>query len=396
MKHVVIAGGGFAGVRLARKLRGEKNIKITLINESEDFRYSPALYRAAAGFKVGTARIPLEWMLLDSDNINVVYDKVTKVNTEKKQFTLAEGDTIPYDYGVCALGTVTTYFNISGIADHSFGIKSVDEILTLKKHIHTNIANETKKKHNYVVIGAGPTGVEVAATLGEYVQTLMKRHKVKNPQAEVFLVEGAPRILPAMRERASRKAQNELERLGVTVLTDTKVSSSTNLSLKTSNGNIATQNVIWTAGAMNNPFYKENEKHFKFNDRGKVKVNRHLQAHGSLYVAGDNADTPFSGLAFTAINHANYLARDIKARVHGKRRKKQKDYFPPQLVPVGSIAVFQYRSIVLGGRLMSVVRRFADFIGYNDVLGPLKALTIWQNSERVEDDWCDICRRKRT
>lgn len=393
MKHVVIAGGGFAGVRLARKLRKNKQIAITLVNESEDFRYSPALYRAATGFKVGTARIPLEWMLIDAGNVNVVYDKAKTIDPAKKTLQLASGELLQYDYAVCALGMTTSYFNIDGVADHAFGVKSIKEILSLKQHIHDTLAGKTEKKQNYVVIGAGPTGVEVAATLGIYVQNVMKKHHIKKAKAEVFLIEAGPRILPQMGEKASIKGQKELEKRGVTVLTNTKVTAETDLNLYTSNGNIATKNVIWTAGATNNPFYSENSRHFSFDEHGKIRVNNRLQTHTNVYVAGDNANTQFSGLAYTAVHHGNYLARDIQARMHGKKRKTYADPYPLQIVPVGKISIFQYRKFILTGRPVNIMRRFADFVGYSDVLGPLKALTIWQNSERLEDEWCKTCRR---
>ncbi len=393
MKHLVIAGGGFAGVRLARKLRKQKDLKITLVNDSEDFRYSPALYRAATGFKVGAARIPLEWMLIDVENTNVIYKKVEKINPTRKMMTLDDGTTLDFDYAVCALGMVTTYFNIEGIADHSFGVKSVQEILELKQHIHNTVATNAHKRQNYVVIGAGPTGVEVAATLGLYVQSVMKKHKIKDFRAEVFLVEAGPRILPQMSEKASKLAEKELTKRGVKVLTNTIVNAETSLRLKTSGGSIATQNVIWTAGAMNNPFFQNNKQHFKFNNRGKVHVNKHLQSHGSVYVAGDNADTRFSGLALTAIRHANYISKDIKARMARKPRHAYEDPYPTQVVPIGKISILQYRGLTLGGTYMNIVRRVADLVGYKDVLGLLKALTIWQNTDHFEDESCNFCQK---
>jgi NADH:ubiquinone reductase (H+-translocating) len=391
MKHIVIAGGGFAGVRLARKLRKSRNIEVTLINDGDNFRYSPALYRAATGFKMGIARIPLEWMLIDSGNIDIVNGRVQKIDPKTKRFKLTDGRTISYDYAVCVLGSVTTYFNIDGIADHSFGVKSPAEIMELKKHIHDSIANN-KQQRDYVVIGAGPTGVEVASMLGAYVKKVMKRHRVKNRHISVYLVEASGRILPQMAIRASNVAARKLRKLGVQILVDTKVTSETSQQLKTSAGNIKTQNVIWTAGAANNPFYAENAPHFMFNQRGKVKVDKHLQALPNIYVAGDNADTPFSGLALTAVWHANSIAKDIQARIKRNKRPIHKDRKPAQVIPIGSTAVLQYRGFVLHGWLISLVRRIADFIGYSDVLGPLKAATIWASSEEPEDI-CHTCKR---
>lgn len=392
MKHVVIAGGGFAGVRLARQLRKQKQVRVTIINKSEDFRYSPALYRAATGFKIGTARIPLEWMLLDSSNTTLVLGVVEKINKTKKTITLEDGQVIEYDYAVMALGAVTTYFGINGLDKHSYGVKTFEEVIELKHHIHDNLV--VKDEQNFVVVGAGPTGVELAGALGAYLRSIAKKHKIKYPGIKISLVEAGPRILPQLSERASKKAHKRLQKLGIQVSTDTMVQSETAGRLKTSTGTIKSHNVIWTAGTTNNPFFKNHSGVFAFNEQGKVTVNKHLQSSAYIYVCGDNADTEFSGLALTAIGHANYLARDIKARVNHKKRRDHKERHPVQVVPAGTRwSILQYRKLVLSGRAVSVIRRLADVIGYTDVLGPLKALTIWSNSDRTEE-FCPVCKSR--
>lgn len=395
MKHIVIAGGGFAGVRLARQLRKyPEETTVTVINNSDDFRYSPALYRVATGFKTGIARIPIEWMLLDAENVNFVQGTVTKIDGKKREFTLADGRKIHYDYAVCAMGMVTTYFGIKGIGEHSFGIKSTDEIQELKQHVHKNVTENRDTVQNYIVIGAGPTGVEVAANLGQYIQSIKRKHRFKHSTVQVHLVEAAPRVLPTMSLRASKRAYKELLRRGVHIHTDTKVTSQTKNILKTSEGNLATQNVIWTAGMVNNPFYGENPREFSLNQQGKVRVDSHLQTklHKNIYVAGDNSDTQFSGLAYTAVGHGNFLAKDIMRRIRGKRRPSHTDAYPLQIVPVGTISIFQYRGIVLAGRYINILRRVADLVGYSDVLGTLRALTIWRNDDRMEEPSCAKCR----
>lgn len=392
MKHIVIAGGGFAGVRLARQLRKQKQVRVTIINESEDFRYSPALYRAATGFKLGTARIPLEWMLLDSNNVNLIVGVVSKINKDDKNITLADGQKIDYDYAVMALGAVTTYLGIDGLGEHSYGLKTFEEIIELKHHIHDNLVNSDSKEQNFVVVGAGPTGVELAGGLGAYLRRIAKKHKIRYPSIKVYLIEAGPRILPQMTDKASRKVQKRLNKLGIHTLTDTLVKSETAGQIKTSTGSIKSHNVIWTAGTTNNPFFKEHPDIFELSNRGRVIVNDHLQSSSNIYVCGDNAATEFSGLASTAIGHANYLARDINARIKHKNRPTLKEHHPMQVVPVGDKwSVFQYRKLVLAGRLMGLVRKAADIIGYTDVLGPIRALTIWKNSD-LTDEQCKICR----
>jgi NADH dehydrogenase len=393
MKHLVIAGGGFAGARLARLLGKQKGLNITLINDSPDFRYSPALYRTVTGIKLGTARLPLEWMLLDANNVNIITGRVKKIHKESKRIKLEDGQTIDYDYAVLALGSVTTYFGISGLDNHSFGVKSFEEVAELRHHIHDKLTDKDVQEQNYVIAGAGPTGVEVAGGLSNYLKKINKKHKVRKSKVNIYLVEAGPRILPQLTERGSRLAQKRLEKLGVTILTNTAVKSETVNNLRTSAGLIKTHNVIWTAGTTNNPFFKDNEVEFEFDKRGKVIANKRLQVDSGLYVCGDNVSTPFSGLAQTAIWHANFIAKDIKARLKSKKRKNQKDSYPITVIPIGNAySILRYRNLVLHGRYISLIRRIADIIGYTDIMGPLRALTIWSNSDKTEEH-CRICNR---
>jgi NADH:ubiquinone reductase (H+-translocating) len=132
MKKVVIIGGGFGGVRLARLL-ARKHAQVTLVNDSPDFRYSPALYRAATGKKMASARLPLDWMLLDAPSVNIKIDKAVSIDATKHEITLASGEKVlTYDYASFALGSITTYFNIEGLHEHAYGIKSADEIKRLR------------------------------------------------------------------------------------------------------------------------------------------------------------------------------------------------------------------------------------------------------------------------
>lgn len=394
MKHIVIVGAGFAGVRLARNMRKyHKQAMITIINDTPDFRYSPALYRAAAGFKLGTARLPLEWMLLDSPNTKLVIGEVTNVNALTKRVVLSDGTAVSYDYVVFALGAITTYFNIEGLAERAYGIKSVEEVEALKQHLHESIINKQVKEHNLVIVGAGPTGVELSSALGSYAKLVSKQHRISRNSVSIYLVEASPRILPQMSERAAHVTKKRLMKLGVNILTDTRVETETANQVVTSSGRIHTHSVIWTAGTTNNPFFAQHPDIFKRSPRGRIVVNKHLQAKPSIYVIGDNAETPHSGLALTAIRHADYVAKDLYARIDGKKRAVFGPRTPIQIVPAGEgWAVLQYGRVVLKGRLIGLLRKIADIVGYTDVLGPIKALTIWSSSDR-QDAYCDTCRR---
>lgn len=392
MKNIIIAGGGFAGVRLARKLRKNKDVHVTLINNSPVFRYSPALYRAVTGFKLGVARIPLEWMLLDTPNITLKIGEVTSINSHTKSIIVDDKESIEYDKVVFALGSVTTFFGIPGLHEYSYGVKSPEEVSLLKQHIHSSLIHENKDHVDFVVIGAGPTGVELAGALGVYLRQIAKRHRVNNSNIGVHLIEAGPRILPQMGERAAKMAHKRLTKLQVNISTNTVVKSESKDSLKTSLGSLKTDNVIWTAGTANNPFFAKHPEVFTFDKRGKVIVNEHLQVARDIYVCGDNASTPYSGLAFTAVKHADYIANDLRKILLRKSRSGIKARVPIQVVPVDSkFAVLQYRKISLGGRTVGILRRMADIVGYTDVLGYLRAFTIWSNDEATEES-CTICK----
>jgi NADH dehydrogenase len=342
---------------------------------------------------MGTARLPLEWMLLDASNIDLVEGVVVKVSPKEKTLTLASGRHISYDTVVFALGSVTTYFNIEGLHEHSFGIKTSEEIFELRRHLHDKVLTQPTDETNYVVVGAGPTGVELAGALGNYLQNISRNHGRQSHNISIWLVDVAPRILPQMSEKSARVVEQHLQKSGVKILTNTKVEKESLHSLKTSSTTIKTHTVIWTAGTATNPFYKEQGEIFTFDQRGRVKVNKHLEAGKDMYVIGDNASTRYSGLALTAIWHANFVAKDIRRKMASHRRPKKYEYTPIQIVPAGEKwAILQYRNFEVHGRIIAWVRKVADYLGYSDVLGYVRALTIWTNFEKTEDG-CEICHK---
>lgn len=395
MKQVVIVGGGYAGLRLARRLSKRRDIVITLINDSIDFRYCPTLYRTATGFKKGISRISIEWILLNISNVDFVVGRVVGIDENRRQVRLQSGQEIMYDYVVFGLGSVTSYFGIEGMHEHAFGVKSLDEIEQLRLHLHKKAIDSNQSSHNYVVIGAGPTGVEVAGSLGQYLNRIYRNHKSNRRKVNILLVEAAPRVLPTLSERAAKAASKRLGELGVEVMTGVIVKKDTLHTLYTANGSIQVDTVIWTAGTANNPFFTQFPNIFTLDKRGRVVVDTHLSVSPRIYVVGDNAAVQYVGLALSAIRHADYVAKDIISRLKsGNSRPKFKPKLPVNVIPIGERwAVLQYGWFVASGRLFGLIRKVADLIGYSDVMGLGKALTIWGNDTRLEDA-CQICHQR--
>lgn len=393
-KHLVIVGSGWAGLKLLRELKSvpSSDLRITLVSDNSSFRYSAALYRVATGRREREAIIPLSEILEDLPNVTFEKATITSIDRKAKTLKTSAGKIIHYDIAVLALGVVTTYFGIPGLEQWSYSIKTSRELRLLRTHLHQELMDEQAPDKNYVVIGAGPTGVELAAALTSYMKSVAKKHGLKRRRITVSLVEAAPRVLPSSAARVSKITQNKLRRLGIKVLLNKKVERETNHELIVSGKAIPTHTVIWTAGVNNSPFYRANSSEFNLSARGKVIVDDHLRVDNSVYVIGDNADTPYSGLGLTAVHNAHYVGKDIKQRLKGgKKTLPYKPLTPAIVLPVGSRwGVFQYRKLILWGLPAAILRSLADLIAYHDIIGPYKAFGIWIRSDSREEI-CTIC-----
>jgi len=386
--NITIVGGGFGGVKAALELAKDSATHITLISDKADFQYYPALYSAATGHSHLESWVPLGEIFAGKKNIHVFLDTITKIDTTAKKLTGASDKVYEYEKCILALGTVTTYFGIEGLDTYAYGIKSADEIKRLKQHVYTDIAEKHTADRHYVVIGAGPTGVELAAALGSYLKRLCEHYNVEEHNIQIDLIEAAPRVLPKMHEKASARVAKRLQKLGVNVQVGKAVESATANEIMVSGKPIKSQTVIWTSGVTNHPFYNVNADQFTIAPKGRVAVDQHMRAADDVYVIGDNAATPYSGLAQTALHDALFVAANLKRESRGQHPKEYKAVMPPVVVPVGeNWAVFEWHKLRLYGWIASIIRRAADFIGYSDMLPLGQALGVWHATTIMEDDY---------
>ena len=385
---ITIVGGGFGGVKTALELAKNPHNRITLITDKPDFQYYPALYGTATGMSHLQSWVPLGTIFAGKLNVDVMIDKIKTLNPANKTLVSEIGNVYEYEHLVLALGSVTTYFGIDGLDDYSFGIKSEEEIKKLKHHLYKEIAEEREIDKRYIVIGGGPTGVELASALGLYIERLRVRHRLPKQKIGVTLIEAAPRLLPRMHPSISRKVLTRLHKLGVSVQLDKKVESATIDGLTVSGRSLTTETIIWTSGVANNPFFAANADHFEFSKNGKVVLNDYLRTKDGIYVIGDNAFTPYSGLAQTALHDAQFVSKNFARRQKNKSLKKYKPIRPPVVVPVGeNWAVFEWHWIRFSGWPASLIRKAADFIGYRDILPIGHALGAWHAQTVVEEDY---------
>lgn len=378
-RNVTIVGGGFGGVKAALEIAKDKSNQVTLISDKDYFQYYPALFSTATGHSYRESWVPLQGIFESYGNVKLVNDTVTSIDTSAK--LLKGTQSYHYETAIMALGSVTTYFGIEGLDTFSYGIKSQDEIRRLQQHLWEEMSDGTDDEKSYVVIGAGPTGVELAGALGNYVLRLRKHFGINKKRVKINLIEAAPRVLPRLSSQSSARALRRLKSLGVHVETNRKVERQTADSLIVDGKPLMTQTVIWTSGVANSPFFEANSESFSLNDRGKVTVDEFMQSSKNVYVIGDNAATPYAGLAQTALHDAIYVSKLIQ----GKTSKKYTAVLPPCVIPIGdNWALFEWRGIKFGGRMGAMLRSAADVIGYQDVLPIGWAMKAWR-AQRVKE-----------
>ena len=391
-QEVVVVGGGFGGVRAALELAGHPSFRVTLVSNKPFFEYFPSMYHTATGGSKVVSSIPLGEVFADK-RINIIIDTATKLQRAKKYLRLASGTKLEYDILILALGTVTNYFGIPGMEKYSFGIKSLKDAEVLKTHLHAQMTDKLDLDAHYIVVGGGPTGVELAGSLPHYIRHLRKMHGIKSKKkVHVDLVEAAPRLMPRMPKSVSRVLARRLRSLGVKIYFGRPVQSESADTLLLDGQPIRSHTVIWTAGMANNPFFAEN--HFQLGQGGRVQVDQLLQAWPGVFVIGDNADTQYTGMAQTAIHDANFVTNNLKRHADGKRPFAYKPKKPVYVTPVGkNWATVVWGKIHLYGWLGWILRRAADWVGYRDVEPWWKATDrLLADSKREEN--CLICATK--
>lgn len=374
-------------MRAALVLSEQPKFDITVMSERSYFEYHAALYRTSAGHSPLEVAQPLEDIFAHRPEVEVVKDRALKLNTAKKTVSGESGSIYKYDKLILALGSVTQYFGIEGLPEHSFGIKSVDEALEFRRHLHEDLTDQLHADRNYVVVGGGPTGVELAGEMVQYLGSIRRCHGVEK-EFQVSLVEAAPRILPNMPERFSRKVEERLLELGVKIYTNTLVKGETADKLQLPEGNIDTHTVVWTAGVANNPFFVSHSQTFKLGKGGRVKVDKNFKAAKDVYVIGDSAESEFGGMAETALRQGEYVAKHLLG--------SREEYVPKQ--PVSAVPVgHKWCATMVGSRQLYgysgwLLRRSADLKLYSKVLPGDKALRAWLYGNKQEEV-CAVCAR---
>lgn len=388
-QHIVVVGGGFGGVKTALELaKHPAMFDVTLISERSDFWYYPTLYHTATGGTRLQSSIPLT-SLFDGTHIKLVHAKAETIDRPAKTIAMDNKTVVPYDRLVLSLGVVTNYFGIPGLPEFSFGIKSIAEAEELKKHLHDQITSEHKPDLNYVIVGGGPTGIELAGALGHYLRTIMKHHGVTGRNIHIDLVEGGKHLMPRMPKSVGKAIERRLRKLGVRLYLGKAVQGETADDLTVSGKPIRSHTVIWTAGQANNPFFTSNA--FAISPRKKVVVDEFLRAEHDIFVIGDNAETMYSGMAQTAVYDAEFIAHNFVKEAENEPKLAYRPKKPIYVTPAGPRwAAVEWGNVHLYGWKGWLLREAGDVKGFWDIEPLPEAIGQWAHNLQHQD-LCSTC-----
>lgn len=334
LPHIVIVGGGFGGLWAARGL-AKSPVRITLVDRCNYHLFQPLLYQVAtAGLAGVDIAAPLRHILRGQANVSVLMAEATQVDRAANALQLADGTRLQYDTLLLASGSTHAYFGHDDWAAYAPGLKTLDDALTIRRrvfgafeqaelHADDGVARDTWL--NFVVIGAGPTGVELAGTLIEIARHTLKHEfrRIDTSKARVMLVEAGPRVLATFPETLSAKARAQLERLGVEVLTGGAVTSVDANGIAIGDRRIAARTVLWAAGVAASKLGATLGA--PLDPAGRVRVNADLSVPGAanIFVVGDLAalvlnGKPVPGVAPAAKQMGAHVARVIAGRVAGR------------------------------------------------------------------------------
>ena len=370
--RVVIVGGGFGGLAAAKALR-RTHADVLLVDRTNHHVFQPLLYQVATSV-LGPAQIgsPIRGVLRRQPNTTVLMAEVSAVDKEQRYVVASSADRVdvkmPYDYLILATGVRHSYFGHEEFEQFAPGLKSLADAVAIRNRILQAFeqaeAEEDPRRHRdlltFVLVGAGPTGVEMAGALAVLVRTTLRSEfrRIDPLAARIVLVDMAPRVLGSFAERLSSAAKRRLDRLGVEVLLGHGVDQIDEDGVIVAGKRIASRTVMWTAGVAPSPAGKWLAVDTDRAGRVKVQTDLTVPGHSEIFVIGDTAaleqdGKPLPGVAQVAIQQGRYAARLIHRRIAGEAAPRPFRYFDKgNMAVVGKgFAVLQTGRVRMSGFL---------------------------------------------
>ncbi len=392
---VVILGGGFAGIAVAESL-GRTKFDVWLIDKTNHHLFPPFLYEVAtAALSAADIAIPFRELLSSHKNINVLMGEVVSIDKQERTVQLRSGERIGYDFLVIALGSHLSYFGHDSWAEFALGLKSLSDALKLRERILISFEkaescssiSEAEEYLNFIIIGGGPTGVEMAGAIAEMCcdKTMLRNFRRIDPKnAKIFLVEAMPRILSSFPENLSRKAQGYLEGFGVQVMTNRRVSEISAKGIKIEQTFIPARTVIWAAGDRGSPILKTLGVPLDRQERAIVDAGLSIPNHPEIFVIGDAASAldkmknPLPGVAPVAVQQGRYVGRILRSNLPQKLRAPFSYFDKGSLAAVGKTkAIGTFRKWQFSGFFAWMIWGFVHVIYLKGLRNRLSVTMQW-------------------
>ncbi len=356
--HIVIVGAGFAGLNVAKKLAKTK-ASITLIDKRNYHLFQPLLYQVAmAGLSPADIAYPIRSILAQQKNTSVLLGTVTNLDLENKQ-VIGDFGKLDYDYLVVATGAEHSYFGHTDWEEHAPGLKTIEQAIEIRRRVlcayeeaeQEQDPDKQKSLLTFVVVGAGPTGVELAGALCEISRFSFKKdfRNIDPTRSQVFLVEAGPRVLAGYAKESSAQAEKDLEKLGVKVLTSSRVTSVTAKGVVIDDKLLQASTIIWAAGVKPSSL---NSILGPTDPQGRVFVEKDLslKKYPEVFVAGDQIHFEQNGQVLVgqapvAMQQGLHIAQNLKRLIKGQPTRQFKYYDKGQMATIG-----RSRAVVNMGR----------------------------------------------
>jgi NADH dehydrogenase len=366
MTHVLIVGGGFAGLNAAKALGGASGVEVTVVDRHNHHLFQPLLYQVAmAGLSPADIAAPIRSILSRYSNIRVLLGNLESLDLPQKTAKFDIG-TLKFDYLVMACGASHSYFGHDEWEQFAPGLKSIEQATEIRMRVLTAFEvaerstsdDERRRNLTFVIVGGGPTGVELAGAIGEMSRHTLARdfRSIDARSAAVILIEAGPRILPMFSEESSRQAQRDLSSLGVQTRTSCAVTDIDAKGVQMGGERIESATVLWAAGVRASPLGRE--AGLDVDAQGRVLCEPDLSVKGNshVFVAGDQArfthqtGKPLPGTAPVAMQQGAHIGRTILDDLHMKPRTPFHFVDKGQMATIGrSRAVIEIGKIRMSG-----------------------------------------------
>ena len=350
--RVIVIGGGFAGLSVVRGLR-HAPVDLLLIDRCNHHLFQPLLYQVAtAGLAAPSIAAPLRHILRQQGNVTVYLGEVLAIDAAVRFVTVDER-ILSYDYLVLATGTTHAYFDHEDWAQHAPGLKTLEDAFGIRARIlnafeQAELAEDEATRAawlSFVIVGGGPTGVELAGTLAEIAHHTLKQEfrRIDPARSRVRLVEAGPRLLAAFPQALSTAARRQLERLGVEVVTGQAITDVDAAAVRVGAETIAARTVLWAAGVAASPLGRLTGAPMDRVGRVQVAADLSVPTHPEIFVAGDLASAagpsgPVPGIAPAAKQMGRHVALTIQARLAGREAQAFRYHHHGLLATVGRMA----------------------------------------------------------